>query len=346
MKDVAERAGVHQSSVSMALRNHPRIGKATRERILKIVEEMGYRPDPGLSALAAYRSSTKVKSDMGEIGLLTLSNIEAQKPDSINKLKYDGILKQAERYGYSITPFNLSDPKLTPKRLDQIIRARSIQGILIDRMQNPRSLFLRAMNWDKVTAVRMGRTPRWPTVTHVEHNQYSTMMLILRKLLLRGYRRIGLIHEWKNLKEINFFPEAAYNQMLNRASRSAPLPTFYFKKDNKAEIANWAEKHNMDAVISYRVPKVLFPTKKEEKRFLKKYGFVCLSLTQLDGEIAGVNQNIPTLGSRAVEVLVAQINRGERGFPDVASSILVEGDWIEGKSIRGPEGKAGIIPKQ
>ena len=56
MTAVAKRAGVHTTTVSLALRNHPSLPVTTRERIQALAREMGYRPDPGLAALVAYRS--------------------------------------------------------------------------------------------------------------------------------------------------------------------------------------------------------------------------------------------------------------------------------------------------
>ena len=41
--------------MSLALRNHPRLPLETRERIRSLAEKMGYRPDPFLRALVAYR---------------------------------------------------------------------------------------------------------------------------------------------------------------------------------------------------------------------------------------------------------------------------------------------------
>ncbi|MEJ1971051.1 MAG: helix-turn-helix domain-containing protein [Lacunisphaera sp.] len=42
-------------TVSLAMRNHPRLPEATRKRIRALADEMGYRPDPLLRALVAYR---------------------------------------------------------------------------------------------------------------------------------------------------------------------------------------------------------------------------------------------------------------------------------------------------
>ena len=54
---IAAQAGVHVTTVSLALRNSPRLPIATRDRIRKLADELGYAPDPMLQALVAYIKS-------------------------------------------------------------------------------------------------------------------------------------------------------------------------------------------------------------------------------------------------------------------------------------------------
>jgi len=58
MKDVARRAGVDVSTVSLALNNDPRIRKETRERIAGIAEELGYRKNSLARGLRSGKSFT------------------------------------------------------------------------------------------------------------------------------------------------------------------------------------------------------------------------------------------------------------------------------------------------
>ena len=58
MKDVARRAGVDVSTVSLAINNDPRIRRETRERILAVAQELGYRKNHLARGLRSGKSFT------------------------------------------------------------------------------------------------------------------------------------------------------------------------------------------------------------------------------------------------------------------------------------------------
>ncbi|UZJ43630.1 LacI family DNA-binding transcriptional regulator [Marinimicrobium sp. C6131] len=58
IKDIANAAGVSLATVSRVINDGPKVGKATRERIKKIMDEMGYRPNANARALVNKRSAS------------------------------------------------------------------------------------------------------------------------------------------------------------------------------------------------------------------------------------------------------------------------------------------------
>ena len=54
------------------------------------------------------------------------------------------------------------------------------------------------------------------------------------------------------------------------------------------------------------------------------------------GKIAGIYQNSPTIGRVAVDFLVGMVQRNERGIPSLPHTILVDGTWVDGDTVRKP----------
>ncbi|MDR1284269.1 MAG: LacI family DNA-binding transcriptional regulator [Opitutaceae bacterium] len=59
LRDIATQAKVHISTVSLALRNSPKLRPGMCDRIRKIADALGYTPDPGMAALVAYRKGVR-----------------------------------------------------------------------------------------------------------------------------------------------------------------------------------------------------------------------------------------------------------------------------------------------
>src|SRR5207249_1372261 len=59
LEDVAKAAGVHRTTVSLSLRDHPRIPLETRDRVKAVARRLGYKINPLVSALMQSRRSGK-----------------------------------------------------------------------------------------------------------------------------------------------------------------------------------------------------------------------------------------------------------------------------------------------
>ena len=56
INDIARLAKVSKKTISRVINNSPLLKRETRERVLKIIEEVGYQPDPQARGLAFRRS--------------------------------------------------------------------------------------------------------------------------------------------------------------------------------------------------------------------------------------------------------------------------------------------------
>ncbi|MFN8375389.1 MAG: LacI family DNA-binding transcriptional regulator [Anaerolineae bacterium] len=56
LEEIAKLAGVSRSTASRAANGRTGVSAATRERVLRIIREQGYQPNPAARSLAAQRS--------------------------------------------------------------------------------------------------------------------------------------------------------------------------------------------------------------------------------------------------------------------------------------------------
>jgi DNA-binding LacI/PurR family transcriptional regulator len=119
--DVARRAGVSQATVSLVLSHNPRarVAEATRARVVRIAEELGYRPNVVAQSLVSRRSFA--------LGLLV--------PDLSNPF-YASVASGAERVaaeeGYALM---LAETVEVPAaRHLEAWRARQIDGVILDAL--------------------------------------------------------------------------------------------------------------------------------------------------------------------------------------------------------------------
>src|SRR5574341_2407430 len=56
LEEIAKLSGVSRSTVSRVVNNDPNVGEATRERVLKIIQQANYHPNVAARGLAAGRT--------------------------------------------------------------------------------------------------------------------------------------------------------------------------------------------------------------------------------------------------------------------------------------------------
>ncbi len=118
IKQVAREAGVSTQTVSRVLNERPDVAPATRERVLAVINRLGYRP----SALA--RSLIQRKSYTLGVVTAGLSYIGPSRTLS-------GITKQAESLGYSLLLKEL--PRFDSNNIEPILHtllARQVDGLI------------------------------------------------------------------------------------------------------------------------------------------------------------------------------------------------------------------------
>ena len=340
IREIAARAGLHFTTVSLALRNSPRLPKETRDRVREIARKMGYRPDPMLAALNAYRVAKGTPHYQATIAWIN------NWPERHQLLKiaefreyYEGACERANDLGYTIEEFWLNEPGMTVAKLHRVLRARNVQGLLLAPQPGPH--IDPGIDFGNYSAVTFGYTMQ-PSVLHVVTNHhFRSMNLTLTKMHGLGYRRIGMLPstEWDD-KVGNSWLASALLAKWKYPSLTIVGPLLS-KKDygtslHGATLHELILKHRLEAVVSGSEMDVL-----ENLGYAipKDIGFASVALAGTDKKISGIYQNDILIGKKAVDVLVGMLQRGERGIPETPVSTLVEGVWRRGTTLKNMNSK-------
>jgi LacI family transcriptional regulator len=333
MRDIAARVGVSHVSVSLALRDAPRISSALRERVKKVADEMGYRPDPMLQALAAYRgrkATPPIHSALAWIDAWPRAG-ELRRHKEFD-LYWKGASEGAAKLGYRLEEFRL-DRQMTPLRLHRIFRTRGIRGILLPP-HGPFQPDWQGFPWEHYAVARFGRSLKEPLAHLVTADQFTNTFVAVGKMLERGYRRIGLI-----AREISRDPRGphfigGFLSAREQFHGAKALPIFRFQETLTRGLVGrfrkWMDQEKPDALLSavdhrellhaagYRVP----------------HDIPVAATSILDGGAdSGMDQHPEEIGRVGMLLLNSLIHDGAHGIPAIFRQTVVEGRWVDGSSL-------------
>ncbi|AHF91252.1 LacI family transcriptional regulator [Opitutaceae bacterium TAV5] len=340
--DVAGAARVARSTVSLAMRNHPSIPPATRQRIREAAARLGYAPDPMLSALANYRTRSRSANYQGVLAWLVNTQLVPPHSRRWNEVMmfrdyHVGALKRALEHGYKVEVFDIAQRGMTADRLARIFITRNIEGILVCPQPGPNMTL--EFPFERFASVTFGYSLASPLLHTVAPTQFRAVKEIMRRLLHAGYRRIGFAHSFTTdaRADHNFLAGYLVEQHLcGRGDRIPPLDEEVLTAEAFRE---WYDEHRPDAVITGN-PRLLGVIARSGCRVPQDLAVACASVPKpSDGGLAGIYEDSFHVGEAAVDFLVAALHQGERGIPERPKSILVPGIWAPGATF--PEKNSG-----
>lgn len=328
--DVARAAGVSRPTVSMALKGSSIVSEATRAHVREIAEKIGYVPDPMLSALAKYRSPDKKQSYQGTLAWISAS----PKKESWDRITpyheyYLGACEQAARLGYKIECIDLLQEQLSTQRLNSILAARGINGLLAC----PPHTYGQQIDlpWDAYHVVTFGYSIPEPNIHRVSSSHFRATKMVFEKLCEMGYHRIGFVFsEQVNIKTQEHCL-SAYLCECQKTGMEHPPPLVQDPLDAEHFIA-WHTRHQPDAVIvSSPLWEMLQSTAIDVPQQL---GVASPMVPKHSPELCGIIEKCQEIGSAAVETLVHMIQHEDKGRPQTPRFILLEGQWNSGQTTR------------
>lgn len=184
MKDIARDLGVSVVTISKALRNHPDISKATRERVLQRVQETSYRPNLMARSLVTGRSSL--------VGLMV--------PDLLNPFFAEvakGLSLTLRQQGYFLVlSSSEEDPELEQQEIENIL-AHRLDALVIVSCQ-PTAESLRRLQQGETPIILIDRSFKNLQSYFVGSDDYMVGKLATEHLLAMGCQRIAHIRGPEN----------------------------------------------------------------------------------------------------------------------------------------------------
>lgn len=341
LRDIAAKAGVTATTVSLALRGDRRISAATRKRIHTLAGELDYRPNPLVSALMSQvQTGRRIESGCK---LVFLAPKETQAHANANPFTYardliTAMRTRAEQLGYAGIDFLEPDTANAPlQQAARVMLARGIRGAILPPFYGKYVFQPIKLETEGFALVSVGYSQPIRNVHRVAHDQYAVAYGITKHLLTRGYQRVGL-----TLSD-NFDARTGrhYTGGFLGAIRENPgawlsrKVVFTREGRNDADVYEWIMENRLDSIIT-QYPTDLEQLRGRGIRIPEDFGLASLSTGSAASPTSGMFHDPVELGYAAVDLLTAHMNRNETGIPKYPKTVLTRPKWIEGETLRPP----------
>lgn len=327
LRRIAEATGLSLATVSYALRNHPKIAAATRERVQARAASLGYRPDPEVERLMTRLRSRRtgpVETELALLDFVAEGAADFLRDDPFTATLTGQAARRAEALGYRLETFRVAGG-MTMRRLRQILAARAIEGVLICSPVPPGALD--GFPWAETFVVATVPPEGLPPVVRVHAHQFANMSRLCDVARTRGYSRIALSttqrldrlqrhvitsvfawHAWRYPAQ--FQPDVFFNN--ERGGR-----------DEVKRLQAWFARVRPDAILC--------SDEWEWRRLQARVGAEalagvrCATFGNKRPALSGIDPQPGLIGSAAVDVLTAHLQRNEIGLPASPKTTLIEG---------------------
>lgn len=332
LRSLARTLGLSRTTVSDALRGSPRVDPNTAARVRKAAREAGYRRNPLAGALMSELRRSRGTAFRGVLAAVDFN--EPDRPDDAARFHRELVLgaeTRATELGFKVEKFSVGHAGVSVQRLDSILQSRGIHGvILLPAWDEPD---LSNLDWTRFAGIYTDYIIERPALHCVCCNHYRSMITVLTRLAERGYKRPGLVMERGRDDRTHRRFSAAFRAYQEGEAGIETIPLLVSNARSQAEFTAWFRQHQPDVVLAH-FTEVLDWMEAAGARVPDTHGFVSLNVLYKTRPCAGLDQQPRQLGARAVEQLIAQLQRNERGVPDWATTTTIPARWVDGPTVR------------
>lgn len=329
LQTLARRAGLSVAAVSYALRGSPKVSAETIRRVRELAERLGYRPNARVSELMTHIRTARPARRGDVLALVWLEGRRGEL-DEFGRAVLAGATRRAESRGFLAESFWMEEVEGSERRLAGILRARGVAGVVFAPVRERTRVEL-DWPWEEFPLAVVGMAEWNQPVSRAGHHHFEAMRLALRGLAAAGARRPACWLDREADERAHRGWRAAWlaSDITGAARRLRLDEGASARRGGRAEEAPaaWLRRVAPDALVVSHV---------KELELLRAAGWrgaperTALLAWHPGLEACGVDQGYDVIAESAVELVVAQLHRNERGLPDPPRMLLFPGRWRDG----------------
>jgi len=329
LREIAREAGVAIMTVSLSLRDSPKITEPVRKRVCEIAHRLGYRPDAEISRLMSRLRASRTTKYSVSLALVDLVSSAAAEHHYVRRLR-EGAMMRAEALGYGVNLFRLRDYKGDPKKMMRVIRARGIVGGVLLPADEPTRM--PETLWDGFAIVSATTAVTAPRFHCVVPNQLYNTMALIENMHRRGYQKVGAIIT-ESLEQRTAHCYSLAMIWHGHGERILILKDTIAPAERERTVAAWLRDHAVDVILAQHTDLVTRAAGAGNLQGGERPGLVSLSTIQ-PGDVAYQDELPEYIGESAVSLLVGMMHNNETGVPGHPRVTTVDGAFREGPSVR------------
>jgi LacI family transcriptional regulator len=332
LRTLAHSLGLSRTTISDALRGSPRVNVETVQRVRAAAKAAGYEHNPLTGAVMSHLRRSRGQQFRGVLAALEI--VEVKRPAHAvryNQAVLNGATTRAGELGFKMERFEVGPDGMRLKRLDTILHTRNIQGLVLLPVSGMPELS--ELSWERYTAVYADLFINHPPLHCVCMDHYRSMVMLMRELHARGYRRPGLFIEIALDERLQYRWEGAFLAIQKYLPNITDVPALRAHNLGEKEFLPWFRKYKPDVVIGH-YPEAIDWMHRCGARLPKTHGFVCLNSLRTTLPCAALDFQPNQIGARAAELVIGQLLHNEIGIPVQPSLTTIPARLLEGPTLR------------
>ncbi len=307
-----------------------------KEKIQSVATKLGYKPDPALAALVAYRTGHRQTQALSNLALLVPTSPFRPRATNPRTCYFDSHLRQAaEKLGYCMDLIEIPDEPRAQAAVQRMLLARGIRGLVLSaEFVSPRKLQL---DWSHFACVQILNFHSDHFHHAISRNEHLDMTKIMEEIQNHGFSRpafvMGTSAETPHFSlKVAIFETALVEMGVTKPKDYEFLYPLGYDWE-KGEFSKWVKKRKPDVIISDTADWTVEFLSRQGHNVPKDIGFISTCVPFEGSSCSGIKIDVPSQTQLCMDILHGQLLRGEVGLPDIPMAVELRGLWQSGTTL-------------